>query len=96
MNVYTDGVDTVVAESIDDALLVMREAYGPDDGDVKMRGVPDALIFAIRLGDAPEVNGCCAGRGPSHKRGCPVGHPLKTAREWAELNGRGLLCSNEV
>jgi hypothetical protein len=97
LHVYTDGVDTVVAWSEDDARAVMREAYGHEADNVKLRSVADALLFAIRLDDAPGVDaGCCAGHGHRHKRGCPLGFPLRTAREWADMTGRGLLCSVEV
>jgi len=105
LHCYTNGTDTVSAYSIEDA----REWYvaeydtAPEDiGDLTQ--VPDDKVLTIAQEDVPPFSECeCAtwARMEMHRQtmnghhcDCPVGHPSKTAREWAS-EGRGFVCSTE-
>lgn len=82
MKVFTNGTDTVVAESIDDVPGAWASSHGVDffdeGGDLDYWDhVDDDKVIAI-----------CDADGHGTKQ-------TRTAREWADLNGRGLLCSTE-
>lgn len=84
MNVYTNGTDTVVAESIDDVPGAWASSHGVDFLDEgndldEWDQVPD---------DEPITICNVEGRGHMDKE-------TRTAREWADKDGRGLLCSTE-
>ena len=82
MQVYTNGTDTVVAESIDDVRAVVEAQYGctmESEGwslDEWHRVKDDKPITITNYDDQ--------------------GNKLTlTAAEWAARDGRGLLCSTE-
>ncbi len=101
---WKNGSDTVSAESAEDAVAVLREVYGEDSGvSEQMVVVDDAAEFSVYdedvyLARGEECTGCGFGVATSpngHNRGCAIGCPTKTAAQWAEHTGRGLVCSTE-
>lgn len=107
LHCYTNGVDTVVAHSATDALAVAAETVGEDVEDIvePMSRIDDDTVIAVWDEDAPDWSGCecrtwarmdmaCPAPNGHHPK-CGVGHPSKTAREWA-AQGRGLVCSTEL
>lgn len=89
LHCYTDDTDTVVAESPEDAIAAWEEYVG-DKWDLEMNGawdlVPDdrkLKIWCDGMGtpDEPDANGAQVIE--------------RTAKEWADEQGRGWLCSTE-
>lgn len=81
MKIWTDDTDVVIAEDLADARAVIVELYGSAEFfEVDgWREVSGDHPITITMEDAP------AGEETR----------TQTAREWAEENGRGLLCSTE-
>lgn len=103
---YTNGVETVVAVSVDHALAVLREQSGGDlDAAASaVREVPDDEFFSMWREDVPPPSDACCGLLPDHPRGrgagghkprCPVAHPSKTCGEWARTEPPSVICSTE-
>lgn len=82
MKVFTNGIDTVAAESIDDVPGAWASTNGVDFDDEgndldDWDHVPDDTLITIHnVHGNNEVE-------------------TRTAREWADKDGRGLLCSTE-
>ena len=86
LHCYTDGTDTVVALSPEDALLAWAEHIGDieyrDEGDASFGQLPDDKPLSI----------ICDEDGNPDDEGEAI---TKTAAEWARDQGRGFLCSTE-
>lgn len=82
LHVWTNGNDSVIAESKEEALALLIKEVGPDDGEnQKIENwsvTPDDKRIGINFTDGP------AGHRESY-----------TAAEWCALNGKGYLCSQE-
>ena len=102
---YTNGTDTVSALNEYDATVVLKEIYGEDTSVIDQISAvpPDKMISVWIDGPGDDASACkCAGiervsprKTPNgHHPDCEVGHPRKTASEWAR-EGRGLVCSTE-
>lgn len=81
MKVWTNHVDSIVAETIDDVYQIVRELYGDADATEMINEgyvpVPDDKPITIRNADGND-------------------HAITmTAGEWAKHCARGLLCSTE-
>ena len=75
--VWTDGEDTVIATSAEDAVAVYEDYCGKrDDGADPFVRVPDHRVITIRSDDPDEPN-----------------EDERTAAQWVRKNGRGFLCS---
>lgn len=79
-------------EDIAKAIAVGREAYTRfiayhRDVHQKLGLNPPALPPMPVMHDGPGPNG--------HFKECQTGHPRRTCREWAIINGRGVLCSTD-
>lgn len=89
LQVYKNGCDWVVAESLDDCWERYTKLTGIQRSDEDMGQeadpfgrVPDDVIIKILVNDKGEID--------DH------GKPLAlTAAEWANREGAGLLCSSE-
>jgi len=103
---YTNGVETVVAVSVEHALAILREQSGGDlDAAASaVREIPDDEVFSMWREDVPPPSDACCGRLPDHPKGvnsdghkprCPVAHPSKTCGEWARTEPPSVLCSTE-
>jgi effector-binding domain-containing protein len=88
LNCFTNGYDTVVAYSMEDAQEVCKEQCNCVEckeqcncveDDIEWQEIPDDEVLKI------DVNG-------SYN---PEDLVSKTAKEWAEENGRGYLCCTE-
>lgn len=104
LHLYKTRTDTVVARSLDDATAVIREHYDDDHESIfeGLAQVDDDAPLTIWSDNDLDYGTACEGCGyglatspNGHQRGCPIGHPTKTAREWASEEGRGFLCSTE-
>lgn len=108
LNCYADGTNTVAARNEEDARAIVAEYIGgPVEDFDSMTRVPDDKVIAVWI-DGVEVDAAscvCADyartdlgrRTPNgHHTACAVAHPSKTAREWVNENGRGLICSTEL
>lgn len=105
---YTNGVETVVAVSIEHARAVLREQSGGDLDEVASRfhEILDSTILSVGVEDPPPPSeACCLLRlqhseaheldRHGHSRRCPVARPSKTCREWASTEPPSVLCSTE-
>jgi len=81
LRVYTNGVDTVVAYSPDDALKCMCEQTG------------ESIEAYLQYAEEFYLNEC---KGLSiYLAENNSAKTTKTLQEWVEWNGRGFLCSTE-
>jgi hypothetical protein len=86
LTVYTNDADTAIAESIDDAELVLKE-YGYTEVDLETFDV-------VEPGE--EITIHCDASGAPACPGDPGVSPItKTAAEWVQARGRGFLCTSE-
>lgn len=108
---WTDGQDTVVARTAEEALAVWEQTCGPrEPGSPSFRKKGDQELLRVDLTECPETPEpdwkCCVpfARGPHllHAEGCPRAYPRLTSRQWVEwwLAGNnevpGLLGSTEI
>ncbi len=84
LNVFHDGQDWFVAESIEDAALIRSEMY-PDEE-------PEDFEELSRLPDDEVIGVLCNELGEPDDHGTALN---KTASEWARQVGRGVLCSTD-
>lgn len=82
LQVWTNGNDSVIAESKEEALFLLVKELGPMPGEAgrieNWSATPDDKRIGINFTDGPE---------PSHES--------HTAAEWCAQNGKGYLCSRE-
>jgi hypothetical protein len=84
MKVFTNGYDTVAAESIDDVPGAWASSNGVDFYDEG-----GDLYDWDQVDDDKLITICNVHDGGADDK------ETRTAREWAEKDGRGLLCSTE-
>lgn len=99
LHCYTDGTDTLVAGSVDDAGGIRAEMAGDECLDFEpFRMIPDektVTIFSIDdLCDCPDLEDYQR-EDWAHRKTCSRLNVSKTAAEWARETGRGLLSSTE-
>lgn len=85
LHVFDIGPDTVIAHDPSDALDVWCEHYGEPraDHDVnEVEQLDDEAVITIMVDERGEIS----------DTGAPV---KRTAAEWAALENRGFLCSEE-
>lgn len=104
LHCFSNGTDTVSARDAADAVEVLRGIYGDDSDALSgLVEVPAGKVIAV-WEESPEIDAMkceCLGwageilrRGNGHHVNCEIGHPSKTAAEWAK-QGRGLVGSTE-
>ena len=88
LHVFTNDFEWVVAESIDDARKVIQEVSGLSDGDFNDEGwyqEDDDADMSIWIDDETGEVG----------EGCGCTLIVGEMRVWAEVFGRGYLCTSE-
>lgn len=88
MKVFTDDHDWFVAADLDDLRSVVDEHHG--NADVFPTGE-----WTEEDADKPLTIWCNADGRPDEPNGDGNAKVTRTMAEWAELNGRGMLCSTE-
>lgn len=95
MKVFANSVDTIIAEDLDDVRKVLIEMNGSlegmeDEGD--WHEYPPDKVITIH-----DNEGDLRARGFTTTTNPRSGHECvsRTAAEWIESEGRGLLCSTE-
>lgn len=79
LSCFTNDYDTVVAYSVEDAKEICKVQCDCVEDEIEWQEIPDDEVLKI------DVNG-------SYN---PEDLVSKTAKEWAEENGRGYLCCTE-
>ena len=105
MKVYTNTVDTIVAENKEDLRKVYEEQYGTDEefeGNgyyewVEIENLNRFLIIYYWIDDWDYINKDNIPLKATIERDEDAGKVLveATYKEWAKASGRGILCSTE-
>lgn len=100
LHLYTNDTDTVIAYSIDDAIVLWEESIGEDYADYEesdpFHQVPDDALFPVWFEDDPGDVSTMEGATVKPGKWLIFNFKLTaTAEAWAKLRGRCYLCSTE-